>query len=248
MEDELEKRFKEIGETNKSRLDEAEKNFRTHLEHHEKRIGDAQKYPTVIVAALTALIIGISLFSALNLDRQIDRIESTRKEMLDEIDKARNELKNEIRVAFEKGTKMADIILLSDVDERLEGQTLTANILPATKEGQKFKVEFAIIVKNQGKGASDPLFIKTYTTDDLPVGGKSSDEKDFTYESYLPPEKLPFESGILPAGLSASFKAGFNIKNYNDNLDQFPILIKVYFGGDSPAKSMFSLYIPKQRG
>ena len=259
MEDDLEKRFKEIEEKDESRLKVAEKNFKYHFEQIEKRIGDVQKYPTFIILALTVIIIGIGFFSAFNLNKEIERLRQfetdtkastvqARKEMKDDIDSTRNELKNEIKESFAKGIKMPDVILLSDIDKLLENQTLIAKISPAKKGEQKFRVRVSIIFKNEGKGASEPILVKLYSTDDLSHGSKSSDERDFTYESYFPPDKFAFKSGILPAGVSVSITAGFDIRDYNERIEKFPMLIKVYFGGDSPTQSRFFLKIPKQQG
>ena len=243
MERKLEKRFNEIGETDKSRLkklEEAEENIRLRLEDIEKKIDDAQKYPTTIIATLKAIVERIK--------RLKTDTEASAEAARDEVKATQNELRNEIKATFEKGIKTPDVILLSDIDEPLEGQTLIVKTLPTTKEGREFRLELSIIFKNQGKGASEPLFVKLYTTDDLLFGSKSSDEKDFTCESYFPPKKLFFEPAILPAGFSVTLNAGFNIRNYNKHIEKFPMLIKVYFGGDCPAQARFFVKIPMQQG
>ena len=242
MEHKSGQRFKENGETDRSRLEkleEAEEDFRLRLEYIEKTIGDVQKYPTTIITALKAIVERIT---RLKTDTEASA-ESDRHE----VKAILNELRNEIKATFEKGIRTPDVVLLSDIDEPLEGHTLVAKTLPATKEGQEFRLELSIIFKNQGEATTEPLFAKFYTTDDLSFGGKSSDEKDFTCEVCFPPKKLSFEPAILPAGFSVTLKAGFNIKNYNKHFEKFPMLIKVYFGGDYPAQANFFVEIPEQQ-
>ena len=161
MENELENRFKEIEEKDKCRLKTTEEKFRHDFEQIGKRIDDIQKYPSFIIAAVTAIIIGIGIFSAFNLNKEIDRLkqfksdtlaslDSSYREMKDEIEATRNEVRNEIKASFERGIKLPDVILLSDIEIPLESQTLIANVLPPTKEGQKIRLQLSIIFKKRG--------------------------------------------------------------------------------------------------
>lgn len=243
--DDIEKRFKEVEEN----LNDQK------LEQIEKRIDAAHKYPNFIIGALTVIIIAVGLFSAFNLEserkrlRELeadtrDAIKVVSKEIESDIKSTREELKNEIRSSFERGLKLPDVVLLSDINQPLEGQTVIVKTAPPTKEGKKLRILIPVIFKNQGKGSSEPLFSKIYTTKDLKFGSQSSDEKDFDYEDYWPPEKYPFQPAVLPAGVSTVLNAGFNIGDYNEKVEKFPMLIKVYFGGESSNQAKFYIKIP----
>ena len=212
-----------------------EDNEKDLIERADKRV----KFITTVASlALTALGVGfvaVTIFAGVNLDSEIDR--------LGELE---TELRKEIRIALGQVAEEPDVILLSDIDKPLEGQTLTAQVLEPTREGYKIRVVFPVIFKNQGKGGSEPLFAKVYSTKNLPFGGRSSDERDFAYEIFFPPDKLPFKSAIFPAGASASFNVGFNIKQYNESLERYPMLMKIYFGGEAPNQARFLIKIPKQ--
>ena len=197
----------------------------------------------------------MGFFSAFTLESEKDRLlgiedkmqkelSIARKDLKDDIDKARKELTSEIKASFERGNKLPDVVILGDIERPLEGQTLKVKTEPPTEKGAKIRVSIPIILKNQGKGASEPIFAKIYFSKDLATGSESTDEKEFAYETYYHPGKWPFQPAILPAGVSTSLRANFNVRHYNEKADKFPVLIKVYFGGASSNQAKFYIKLP----
>lgn len=223
------------------------------LNQIDKRVTDAKNLPTVVISAsavmvavCTIFIIGLGLFFAFNLQAEKARLREIQVEMKDEIDTARQELKNDITAAFQKGIKKPNIVLFADIGTPLEGQTILVKKEPSTTKKHEVRVKIPIIFKNEGEGTTSPIFTKIYLSKDLKTGSPSSDEKEYAYEAIFPPEDLPFKPPILPAGVSIQFSAGFNLTVLNKKLDKFPMLIKVYYGGDSPHIAKFFIKLADQ--
>ena len=225
-----------------NRIRESEDQFSQTIDQINNRIKDVQLYPTIIIACLTAFIIGLGLFFAFNLQSEKNRLRDIEDDMVTKIDLARKELRDEIKSSFEGSIKKPNIILLASIDIPLEGQTIVAQKIPTTNPDFKVRIRIPLIFKNNGEGTSEPIFTKLYSTKILTLNSKSTDEEDFAYEMIFSPEKWPFQPAIIPAGVSAKLNAESNV-NYNDQLDIFPMMVKVYYGGDSfySAKFFISL-------
>lgn len=153
------------------------------------------------------------------------------------------ELKEDLKTALNPLTPKADVVILSDFNQELEGQTIEAKILSNNK------IKFNITLRNIGNTPTDPLFVKTYTNDPLHIGPESSDEPEFDHELVIPPEAMEQRQTILPINFSMRSIIGMDLKDplVNNAQASYPMLLKVYYGGTHPTVARFRIKLIKEK-
>jgi hypothetical protein len=101
---------------------------------------------------------------------------------------------------------------------------------------------FSLVAQNTGSDSFGPIFIKVYISDGMKLEHESSDEKNFKYEAYLPPDSL--DPNTMPSNMPIA----------NDLLvgpvpdvkpGKCPALIKVYYGKGEIAHAPIVFVVPE---
>ena len=204
------------------------------IQEADRRVKFITVVASIAVTTISAAFVAIAIFSGVRLDSEIDRL--TRLE---------SNLKSEIRDTLGQMKEKADVVILSDIDKPLGQQTIVATLEPG--KDSKYKMSFNVILKNEGRGTTpDEMEAKIYTTGDLDQGARSSDEREFAYESYFWPDKFPFSPAKLPANASVSLRVGIGIREIKKDQESYPMLMKVYFGEENPSEARFRVKIAEK--
>lgn len=196
---------------------------------------------TIALTALGAGIIGIAIFVGVTLNSEKQILRDTEKEV-------RSTLKEHIQridLALQRVETKPDLVALSRIGEPLDGKTIKSTYIGSNR------IQLTIILKNIGNRATDPIFIKWYTRDPIKLGeepAKSSDEPDYDYEAITDPNnpsQMPTTiTKILPAQASITYNVNGKISGIDKSHKKWPILVKIYYGGDKPFRAAFTVEAP----
>ena len=204
----------------------------------------------VTVTIVTLLLFVFGLWSVINFNSGINKLDKK----LDELNKLNDKLSSKIE------NKIGEIdILIAKLEKKPEpelelydfdGKHLDGTKLPAIIKIKDKKpiLRFWITFKNAGNCNTDPLFIKMYFNKPLSKEGDlpPTDETGFDTEEMFTPEKLPGK-GIVPVGLTWRWKADLKLKEKNiekiRKVGKHHFMIKVYFGLDKIVQANFFVII-----
>jgi hypothetical protein len=157
-----------------------------------------------------------------------------------ELKESNKDLQLKVESALGKVIRKPEIILISEMDKPLEGQKLNAKLI------SNDTIEYRLTLKNIGTAPTDPMYIKMYFCKPLDTGINSTDEKDFDYETVISPEDMKSFRAVLPSQMSAQIKGSQTFKVPLVGIENiFPMLIKVYYGGDHATVARFMMKVSR---
>ena len=223
---------------NRSSMTQTEINNRSdHVQERvdqlERRISDIKLIPSIAISALAAMFIALTIFSGVRLEKEAKRLHDLEEN-----------LTKRVETALGKAAREPKVAPLRAIGVDLEGETIDA-VYGAFEEGT-MRIAFRLMLKNDGTKASDPLFLKFYSTKPLNLQSPSSDETAFDYEQYFPPEKFPIAGGVLPSGASVSLQVNLKVEAFEPLEDAYPMLAKVYDGRSLPSRAQFRIRFKKR--
>lgn len=193
----------------------------------DKRIGDIKTFVTATSSILIAVFVTLGIFAGINLLVERNRIKELAQDLREKVD-----------IALGQAAQRPEVIILKSMDTKLSDQVLSAKLEKREGGGKNLVIE--TILKNKGNKATGPLFLKIYSSDPIRFSRSSTDEKDFAYESFISPENI--EGKILPAGVSLLYTWRFTVQDDLETIQgDFPILLKIYYGGDNPSQTRFRI-------
>ncbi len=131
----------------------------------------------------------------------------------------------------------AELVLLGPNGSPLAGQQVPAEVKPG-KDGTA-RISFTWALRNIGKGASGPIWIKLYTHGDMPTFDPSLDDAHYPYEARLPPEDL--RPGNLPGHYSLAYGWSFSAPPPKPGVHL--VLMRAFYGNGLTADAPFSLEV-----
>jgi hypothetical protein len=193
----------------------------------DKRIGDIKTFVTATSSILIAVFVTLGIFAGINLLVERNRIKELAQDLREKVD-----------IALGQAAQRPEVIILKSMDTKLSDQVLSAKLEKREEGGKNLVIK--TILKNKGNKATGPLFLKIYSSDPIRFSRSSTDEKDFAYESFISPENI--EGKILPAGVSLLYTWRFTVQDDLETIQgDFPILLKIYYGGDNPSQTRFRI-------
>jgi hypothetical protein len=149
-------------------------------------------------------------------------------------------MQNKIEYTLEKAMRKPKVRLFHGIGEELDGHVISAKL------EQTNKISFSIVLRNVGNIPTEPSIVKLYTRKPLEMGSKSSDEKDYDYECVITPDDMPRWHGVLPVGMSATAELAIALKSKIEaNQESYPLLVKIYYGGEYPVQAKFKIALKK---
>jgi hypothetical protein len=193
----------------------------------DKRIGDIKTFVTATSSILIAVFVTLGIFAGINLLVERNRIKELAQDLREKVD-----------IALGQAAQRPEVIILKSMDTKLSDRVLSAKLEKREEGGKNLVIK--TILKNKGNKATGPLFLKIYSSDPIRFSRSSTDEKDFAYESFISPENI--EGKILPAGVSLLYTWRFTVQDDLETIQgDFPILLKIYYGGDNPSQTRFRI-------
>lgn len=209
-------------------ISQIEKKMDDRFDQIDKRINDIKKYPSFVLTAVGIVFISFAVFTGLSLDSEKETLQRLKTELVERVNTALGHIEKE-----------PEVELLSEIGAPIEGSTLPAAIKDIS-DGN-VEIGFSFTIKNKGNKSTDPMFLKFYFREPmlLALSEKgTSDEKDYDSEALFEPERI-VNNGIFPAGLSSRLKVAFALKGFKPEHIPYPVLVKVYYGGEKHFAAKF---------
>ena len=235
------KKMENISEKNDMAKEDSMKTyFSDNFRFLEKRINDQYKVLGIIVTLLVGFFIVIGIFNQYNYNKEKESLKEFKEACLKKIDEVTNGL-----------LRRPKLEILGQNGQSLEGQIITGKI---EQIQHKYKIRFVIRYKNTGNKITDDLYVIEYFKKPVIVGDiTGSDEVGFDYQIVMAGEKN--NPSVIPPGASVGYTYNVNLKD-NSNIektikelesskDGFPVLLKIFYGGETPAKASFILKLKK---
>ena len=204
---------------------------------------------TISISAMGAGIVALTLFAGLSLNSEKKSLQALEEKLIKTMEKQIDRVDSALSQIEEK----PNVIAFSKLGKPLNGNSI--KVTPQLKKG-KLHLTYRIILKNTGNGSSGPLFVKFYTNKPLTPGSDSSpssDEAKYDYEAFSDGSYSGDQTrgSIIPAQASFTYKCAVQVENFelfmksNKELLRHPVLLKLYYGSDTPSFAEYFLEINK---
>jgi hypothetical protein len=146
-----------------------------------------------------------------------------------------------LREDLGKSEATPQVELLGDDGQQLTGQDVVA----AFKiENMQPHIVISHVLKNAGSGPTGPMTVKIYTSGQLELERRSTDEPRYQYEVVI----SDLDPSELPGGLSSGWY--HSIRLPQEELPppgKYPSLVKIYYGKGKMTQAQFNLIVPQDR-
>jgi hypothetical protein len=204
-----------------------------------KRVDDIKWAIDRISAVFGAIFTLLVLVAGVNYVADRNRLREAEKQINDRLNKTDD---NKIELFTSDGKKyLAGQEVLSPIVKF--PQTNKPDTPPDSINGFPH-LTFSFVAKNTGNDSSGPIFIKIYTAEGLQLDHPSSDESNFKYEAYLPPDTL--DPNTIPAQMSIANDLRVWLRNPSEvKPGKYPALIRLYYGKAKIAYAPIVFVIPE---
>lgn len=155
-----------------------------------------------------------------------------------ELRESRREIKDEVRAALGQVIDEPEISLYSEDNRPLDGATVRVDV---GHDSTRIWISIPMIIRNDGKGWTGDVALKTYTTEVLPQIDRSTDEPAFSYEERWVGAQTNIPS--LPGKYSERFNIGIWPRCNTVQSGRYPCLVKVYYGRGKVARANFTIWV-----
>lgn len=206
------------------------------FEQVDKRLDDLKSYLSLGSAIFTVIFAIVSIMFTWNLQSERANLRELEKDLKDEVRTSLGKLDEPPRIEIYTPDKVP--LSGQSIDVSFDNKANTDNA--DEKRKGKVMMSFLCIFKNESSSSSGSIALKLYTRDPLNFVQVSTDEPDFKYEYFSPPEEIsPHE---MPGGLSIGMLMEFDLETSTiPDEGTYPALLKVFYGKGRIARTTFNL-------
>tara|TARA_B110000467_G_scaffold152029_1_gene160949 strand:- start:208 stop:918 length:711 start_codon:yes stop_codon:yes gene_type:complete len=229
----MEPGIKQKFEQSEKSMEDLESRTNQSFSHSEKRIDDLKFYINSVITVCLAVFSLGGIFFTYNFSGEKDRI----KDFKAEVQKDVNEFIN-------KKGKPPKITLHTSKGTILESAQIEARVIHKKNENVNWSVYIPLVLKNSGKGKSEEITVKFYTTEPLQLKNKAAFIEGYDYEVSWQGRYSTALPNMPPNGFVSSYLPELWIVNDNDiPQGEYPVKLEVYYGQGLKEEAEFKVLI-----